>query len=211
MRLVQTLLAALVAAALLAACSAPAAQPTPEAAATAPAGEQPGATAGSAYPGPGAAGAYPGPTTEAAANSPYPGPQSQEPVPTASMDPIVVPTPSSDQVGVVSGTLLRINENGERVPYPSATIYLGAVTASGGVDAMVALDRNVAPAAITNGLGQFAFADVPTGRYGLMLQSLEGALLLNNPDNGGDMVIEVSGGQSVEMGELAYPLPNPLE
>jgi hypothetical protein len=197
MRLLQILLAALVAATLLAACTPPAAQPTPDAGA--PAAEQPAATAGAAYPGPAAAGAA------------YPGPQGQEPAPTASMDPIVVPTPSSGEVGVVAGTLYRVDEGGNRVPYPAATIYLGTVTASGGVDAMVALDRTTAPAAITNGLGQFAFADVPPGRYGLMLQSLEGALLLNNPDDGGDMVIEVAGGQTVEMGELAYPLPNPLE
>lgn len=205
MRLLQMLLAALVAATLLAACTPPAAQPTPDAGATAPAGEQPAATAGAAYPAPGTAGAA------GAAGAAYPGPQGQEPAPTASMDPIVVPTPSSGEVGVVAGTLYRVDESGNRVPYPAATIYLGTVTASGGVDAMVALDRTTAPAAITNGLGQFAFADVPPGRYGLMLQSLEGALLLNDPEDAGDMVIEVTGGQTVEMGDLAYPLPNPVE
>lgn len=204
MRLLRTLLAAAAAAALLAACSQPAPQSSPETATTAPAGEQPAATAGAggAYPGP--SGAYPAPSGA------YPGPQTV-PTPAVSMDPIVVPQPASNEVGVVSGTLYRLDEAGKRIPYAAGTIYLGTVTESGGVEAMVALDRNVAPTTVTNGLGQFVFADVPPGRYGLMLQAFEGPLLLNNPQDATDMLIEVTGGQVVEMGDLAYPLPNPLE
>jgi len=191
------------AAALLSACSAPSAQPSTNTAVPTVPGEQPAATAVSAYPGPGATGAYPGPGATGA----YPAPGNEPPAPTVSMEPIIVPQPASGEVGITTGTLYRIDgEN--RIPITNATLYLGALLQTAeGVDAMVQMDRNVAPKTITNGLGQFLFLDLPPGRYGLMLDAIEGALLLNQPDDGTDLIIEVTGGQVNDLGELAYPFP----
>jgi hypothetical protein len=33
-------------------------------------------------------------------------------------------------------------------------------------------------------------------------------LLLNDPESGGDFIIEVTGGEVVDLGDLAYPLPD---
>lgn len=181
---------------LLGACSQPAAQPDqPTAAPIAPAA-QPVATA---------AGAYPGPDSVTSA---YPGPGGAPVEPTVDSNPIVVPQPASADVGVTTGTLYRLDE-GKRVPMSGALLYLGTLLKnSEGAEAMVQLDRTIAPKAITNGLGQFVFTDLPPGRYGLMFDAIEGVLLLNDPDDSSDMIIEVTGGQINDLGELAYLLPD---
>jgi len=123
------------------------------------------------------------------------------------MEPIVVPQPASGDVGITTGTLLRIDGD-KQLPIAGARLYLGTLLKTAdGVDAMVQLDRNTSPATTTNGLGQFLFVDLPPGRYGLMLDAIEGALLLNRPDDGTDLIIEVTGGQVNDLGELAYPFP----
>jgi hypothetical protein len=200
MRITQTLIA-VAAAALLAACSQqPAQSPTAAAgqpAATTAAGEATAVT-GSGYPGPAASGAYPAPGGAAA------------PTPEFNTTPVTVPQPASADVGVAAGTLLRVDPQGNRAPYQGGVVYLGLVQKdSSGKEVMVQLDRAVAPKTVTNGLGQFVFTDVPPGRYALMLDSTQGALLLNDPASGGDFIIEVAGGQVKELGELAYPLADP--
>lgn len=210
MRLFRVLFTAATAAALLGACSqAPAAQPdaatsgTP--AATTAAETASTADATGAYPGPDAAGAaYPGPDAAGAA---YPGPTPQ-PFPTVSMDPIVVPEPSSAQVGNATGTLLRLSDDGTRTPIQEARLYLGGIIQStDGQQELVEMDRTTSPYAVTNGLGQFVFVDVPPGRYGLMYDGVEGTLLLRDPVDGSDFVIEITGGQVTDLGELAHKLP----
>lgn len=200
MRLLRLLPLMLLAVALLGACSqaaTPPAQPTTES--TSVPSEQPAATAAGAYPAPDSA--YPAPNNSAA----YPG--GEPPAPTVDSNPIVVPQPASAEVGVLTGTIFRI-EGDQRTAIPGARLVLGTLLqTTEGVDAGVQLDRNVAPATTTNGLGQFVFADVPPGRYGLMFDAVEGVLLLNNPEDGGDMIIEITGGEVIDLGELAYPLP----
>lgn len=200
MRLFQMIIIGIIAAALLGACGQPAAQPEPSATP---------ATAGGAtdsYPGPVTGEAYPGPTT--AVGSAYPGPGGEPATPTVDTSPLVVPQPASNQVGVVTGTLYRVDDAGQREPLRGATLYLGAIIkAADGTEAMAQMDRGTSPKALTNGLGQFAFVDVPPERYGLMLDTIQGTLLLNDPATGGDFVVEVAGGQTIELGELAYPLP----
>jgi hypothetical protein len=199
MRYVSTLVLAILAALMLAACNQPAATPT-----AVPVAPEPTAAAPTdAYPGP-ATDAYPGPG--AAATEPYPAPVD----PNISMDPIVVPAPASNEVGVVTGTIFRLTQDGQRVPFAGGVLYLGTILATDtGVEAMVAVNKEVAPQGSTNGLGQFAIADVPPGRYGLMLETVQGTVLLNDPSgaNDGDLIIEVTGGDTIDLGELAYPLP----
>jgi hypothetical protein len=42
-----------------------------------------------------------------------------------------------------------------------------------------------------------------------MLETVQGTVLLNDPSgaNDGDLIIEVTGGDTIDLGELAYPLP----
>jgi hypothetical protein len=187
--------------ALLSACNQPSAQPDQATTGPVAPAEQPAATASGAYPGPSSA--YPGPNSAA-----YPGGESEGGVPTADANPIVVPQPASDQVGVVTGAMFRI-EGEQRVPVAGAILYLGTLLQnSEGVDAMVQLDRLNGPSTVTNSLGQFLFTDLPPERYGLWFDAIEGVLLLNDPESGGDFIIEVTGGEVVDLGDLAYPLPD---
>jgi hypothetical protein len=119
-----------------------------------------------------------------------------------------VPEPSSDQVGVVTGTILRTSD-GESVPASEGyVIFLGTILRNDtGAEGLVELDKITAPKAALNALGEFVFVDVPPGRYGLMLELRGGTVLLNNPQDGSDLIIEVTGGQVLDLGELGYPLP----
>lgn len=216
----STLLVAL-AAALLGACNAappssPAAEQTSVPATAAAISTESAAAPSAAYPAPtggaaNATGAYPGPDANSASSA-YPGPAGAAAgtTPTEVVDttPLVVPTPSSAGVGVVFGELFHVTTNGEPAPLIGANVYLGEILSSTeGVEGLVKLDKTSAPKAMVNGLGQFAFTDVPPGRYGLMLDLPEGAILLNNPDNGGDMIVEIVGGDVDELGDLTYDIP----
>lgn len=186
------LLAALLAA-LLGACSQAAQPPQPGGDAASPAPSPAGtvSSTGAVYPGPEAGAAYPGPTAAAVDDGP-----------------LVIPEPSSSEVGVISGVLLRVNDDGTREPISRGALYLGGlVPDAGGTDSMVGVDKSTDPVAALNSRGEFVFVDVPVGRYGLMYDNLEGMLLLNNPETSDDFIIEVAGGQKQDLGELAYPLP----
>lgn len=188
--------------ALLSACSGPAATPTAPAGSPAESAASPIAQS-TGYPAP-AEGAYPYPAPNS--NPAYPIPE--DPTPDVSYDPIVVPQPSSSEVGNVTGTLYRHDSSGQKTPLIASTVYLAKVIkGNDGSEAMVELNAEIAPKAQTNGLGQFVFTDVEPGRYGLMLQTLRGSVLLNNPSDGSRMVLEISGGKIVDLGEMSYELP----
>jgi hypothetical protein len=205
MRLASILIVTLCTALLLGACSQSATieptQPAELAVTIEP--SQPVVDSESPYPIPPVGNAYPAPTEGPA----YPVPEPV--VPTVNSEPLQIPEPSSSEVGVVSGTLFRTDNMGGQQPLVGSTIYLGVVLPdqASGTDLLVALDKNEAPRTSTNGLGQFAFVDVPPGRYGLMVDTINGAVLLGQPDTGADMIVEVVGGQTFEMGEMGYPLP----
>lgn len=207
MRIARLLLSGVAAALLLAACGAPQTPPPAEPTAE-PAGASATAPADSAYPGPaGASSAYPGPASPSSA---YPAGEAPDLGPTVSSEPITIPQPSSSSVGVVHGSLFQSTDGGQRVPVAGYSLYLGEILkTSEGVEGLVSLDPSTAPVAQVNGLGQFVFTDVPPGRYGLMLETgvKGGQLLLNDPTSGGDFIIEIVGGDTKDLGELAYPFP----
>lgn len=149
--------------------------------------------------------AYPAPATEGA----YPGPEGEPTDPAVSNEPIVVPQPSSSSVGVVHGLLFQNTTDGQRTPVAGYTVYLGKILKNTeGVESVVEVNPSGSPKSIINGLGQFVFADVPPGRYGLLLETgAKGQLLLNDPQSGGNFIIEVTGGDTRDLGELAYALP----
>jgi hypothetical protein len=145
------------------------------------------------YPAPAAPESYPAPESDTSSND------------TAAIEPFVVPTPSSAQLGNVTGSLLRIIE-GETEPIAEATLYLGNVVRSEqGIEGLVELNRGVNPQTETTPQGEFVFTEVEPGRYGLMFDTAtSGALLLNQPDTGSNLIVEVAGGEVVDLGRLEY-------
>lgn len=155
--------------------------------------------------------------TEAPLGGGYPAPSEPTgpgyPVPTDEDAPnfapaLTVPAPSSNQVGVVTGKILRLPPGATEGAAPFlADLYLGKVIAStAGEEGMVELEQGSAPRALLDAQGVFVFTDVPVGRYGLMLNTPQGAVLLNKPPTGSAMVIEITGGNTVDLGELSYDL-----
>lgn len=69
---------------------------------------------------------------------------------------------------------------------------------------LASLSKDTAPTATLDTQGTFAFADVPPGRYGLMLDTPQGVVLLNQPDSGTDLIVEVQGGKVTNLGDLKY-------
>lgn len=157
-------------------------------------------------------------TNSDAAGSPYPAavePSSPYPaaseannptvVPTSS-EPFVAPTPSTTSTGNIAGRIVGRNQVGEPAPITGFALYLGNLLKSDqGFEGLVSVDRDSSPKAQPDGAGNFAFVDVPPGRYGLMVDTPRGAVLLNNPGDGGNFIVEVTGGQLLELGELDYP------
>lgn len=118
-----------------------------------------------------------------------------------------IPTPKSDQVGVVVGKLLNRKPQSDLKPLAGAPVYLGKILKSQqGAEGMVELAKETAPKATVDAQGQFVFSDVPPGRYGLMLDTPLGAILLNKPVTGEGMIADVGGGKTFDFGELHYDL-----
>lgn len=155
--------------------------------------------------------------TEAPLGSGYPAPSEATgpgyPLPTDESAPnfapvLTVPAPASNQVGVVTGKILRLPPGATQGAAPFlADLYLGKVIASTvGEEGMVELDQGSAPRGLIDAQGVFVFKDVPVGRYGLMISTPQGAVLLNKPPEGSAMVIDITGGNTVDLGELQYDL-----
>lgn len=123
------------------------------------------------------------------------------------LQPAIVQTPASDQVGTVTGRLTRLQSKAPPEPLAGAPLYLGTILKNpDGQDRMVELSRDTAPKTNTDAEGRFVFTDVKPGRYGLMLDAPFGTLLLNHPQNGGDLVLDVAGGKVLDIGDLEYLL-----
>ncbi len=158
------------------------------------------------YPGPTEADPYPG--TNPDTREAYPSPETESGTfdAEASAEPFIVPTPSSDEVGNVTGTLLRVTEEGEAEPVREALLYLGPViTTTEGVEGLARLNITADPQTTLGPQGGFAFTDVEPGRYILWYVAPAGSpLQLRQPETGEDLVIDLDGGEIVDLGDLRY-------
>lgn len=164
--------------------------PVPEPTAT-PAADEAG------YPAPAREG-YPPPQPETATGPGYPAPDSTP------LSAVIeqVPPPTSDETATVTGILLVGEE--ELFPVTGILLYLGdVVLLDDGRPGMSSLDKGTAPVTSTNLVGQFIFTEVPAGNYTLVLDQITSTFLLQSPD-GGDLIVEVEGGEIVDLGELRY-------
>jgi hypothetical protein len=112
------------------------------------------------------------------------------------------PTPSSKQVGTVVGVLAQ---GVPPQPLQGAILCLGEVILSDdGTPLMGGLDRATAPCTQTGQDGSFLLADVPVGRYALFLDLITNAVMLRQPSQGEDLLVDVQGGSITDLGTLAY-------
>lgn len=107
-----------------------------------------------------------------------------------------LPTPSSSQVAVVGGVLVR---NG----YPGDTkLQLARVIRSeDGTPLVASAGDQTSPTAVTDSHGRFAFTDVPPDTYGIVLVTPLGSLLLRD-GTGTDLLFDVEAGEVLDIGEI---------
>jgi hypothetical protein len=69
----------------------------------------------------------------------------------------------------------------------------------------VSVDKMTAPRAQFDQEGKFIFTNVPPGKYSLVLDLIISTIVLKDPESGGDLLIDVVEGETVDMGTLVYP------
>jgi hypothetical protein len=117
--------------------------------------------------------------------------------------PWVLPTPSTG-TGVVAGVVL---DSATGAAPESALLYLGELVYMDTGIPIVRLDRRVALTATLGTDGHFVFPRVAPGKYGLVLGSADASLLLADPKDGQSLLLDVSAGQTKDIGLIEAVLP----
>lgn len=112
-----------------------------------------------------------------------------------------IPTPSAG-AGVVTGTML-LNSVSPEPAYP-VLLVLAEVIEVDGKPMVAGFDRATAPSTLTESDGTFIFPDVKPGKYALVVDRIMDAFLLNNPEDGGDLLFEVKPGEITDAGTLTF-------
>lgn len=141
------------------------------------------------------------PDAETVLTSPLASPQ-DAPLP---LEPL--PTPSSPDVSVVGGMLMRdLGETGVQ-PMAKVTVQLAKIIKSAdGSPMMAAAGEGSSPTAETTDRGQFIFTDVPPGDYSIVVATAVGSFLIKDAQ-GNDILIEVDAGEIVDVGQYTTDLP----
>jgi hypothetical protein len=138
----------------------------------------------------------------------YPGPAQIEP--TQPLPPAVDVT-ADLTMGRVTG-VLQLLAGGSATPVAGQTLYLARVLmGSDGQERAASFDPQTDPRAQTDERGGFQFVNVPPGRYGLVMDIVIESYLLNDPISGESLLITVTAGEELSMGELVYttlPVPD---
>ncbi|MFV9506375.1 MAG: hypothetical protein AB4911_17630 [Oscillochloridaceae bacterium umkhey_bin13] len=188
---------------LLAACGGTS-QPAPT---SAPAPEPTAANA-EAYPGPAAPSSdgtgYPGPLAGTGGTPAYPGPDQSAPPPGRAPEPIPAPSPDS---AVVHGRVFDLNTN--QPIYDAVMVFLSPVIATDSPDMdAVSFDALNDPSVTPDIEGGFAFANVPPGRYGVVVTGpINQYLARRSDDQTKDVIITVEAGQTLDLGIILSGYP----
>jgi len=103
-------------------------------------------------------------------------------------------------LGTVKGVLLL---NGE--PLRDVTLYLGQIiTDYQGRELVAGYDRTSLLRGNTNIKGEFTIYNVPVGRYGLILDLVTQAYLLDAPDGTQSILFSVGGSEITDLGVFDY-------
>ncbi len=115
--------------------------------------------------------------------------------------PLVLPTPTSGDKGTVGGVFIRRIPGQPDEPITEVHVFLATiVSTTNGKPTMAGLDKVKAPKAYTDAAGRFVILDVPAGSYGVIYETPTRTLLLKQPGTSEDWVIEVKGGQVLDLG-----------
>ena len=166
----------------------------------------------SSYPAPDTAGepvdsGYPPPGAAFVPSTPYPGAATPVQTKTPAPDELVQPEPPNPSAGhgAVVGQLFHKDSES---PGSNLTIYLGIkVEANPGPGYLISTQRNSSPQADTNGAGYFVINDVEPGTYALVIGSLIGSRVLENPENGQEYWVEVASGEISDVGNVVFTFP----
>lgn len=120
---------------------------------------------------------------------------SPQPTPDPSLD-SGLPTPTSSDVAVVGGVLVRDG-------YPGDTkLQLARVIRSeDGTPLVASVGEKSSPTAVTDEHGRFAFTDVPPDTYGLVLVTPLGSVVFSD-ESGANLLFDVEAGEVLDIGEI---------
>jgi len=107
----------------------------------------------------------------------------------------------------VGGVILRETAGQPLEPLSSGALFLSSIHMQDGKPVMAVLDEEEAPKTVADGRGLFSFTEVAPGTYTLVYKAPTGTFVLREPDSGEDLIIEVAGGEVVDLGVLRYGMP----
>jgi hypothetical protein len=152
--------------------------------------------------------AYPAPVDSLRQpNTPYPGAATQVPTSTPPAEELVqppLPVPTEGK-GAIIGRLIHA-EHGS--PGSNLILYLGTrVEAEPGPGYLISTMRNSSPHAESNAGGYFTISDVEPGTYALVIGSLVGSRILQNPESGEEYWVDIVAGEVADIGEVYFTFP----
>jgi len=106
--------------------------------------------------------------------------------------------------GTVTGRLSMLN-SGNITPLKDEILYLAEVISNNeGKSSFASFDRINSPRTTTDAEGRFIFKNVKPGNYGLVIDVITASYLLNKPGTSDPILIEVIGGNVIDLGELIF-------
>jgi hypothetical protein len=128
-------------------------------------------------------------------------PTSTGPVPTVIT---TIPAPAAD-TAVVTGVVFSTNMN---APLSQIGIYLGEyMYLTPGPEYMVTMRQQSSPHTIADSNGRFLIADVPPGKYPLLLWTPFNSYVVPDETGEKELVVEVVAGEVIDLGELQIAWP----
>jgi len=106
--------------------------------------------------------------------------------------------------GTITGRLLILNSE-KKTPINDEILYLAEVIFDNeGKSSFASFDRINSPRTTTDSEGKFIFENIKPGKYGLVLDVITASYLLLKPGTTEPIIIEVTGGDIIDLGELTF-------